>query len=176
MKNYLLLGLTLCSAVVLSGCKSKESAYRQAYERSKAMDNELTPVDPNTVPVPVDNNDNVVVTPITPKENTNPGGADDSDVRTIPGGVTLISGEPLRAYSVVVGSFVAQANAEGLLKTLNGQGYKARIVKTNEVINGHTGWFRVIASSFDDKASATQSRDQLKARPEYVGAWLLYNK
>ena len=60
MKNYLLLGLTLCSAVVLSGCKSKESAYRQAYERSKAMDNELTPVDPNTVPVPVDNNDNVV--------------------------------------------------------------------------------------------------------------------
>ena len=176
MKNYLLLGLTLCSAVVLSGCKSKESAYRQAYERSKAMDNELTPVDPNTVPVPVDNNDNLGVTPITPKENTNPGGADDSDVRTIPGGVTLISGEPLRAYSVVVGSFVAQANAEGLLKTLNGQGYKARIVKTNEVINGHTGWFRVIASSFDDKASATQSRDQLKARPEYAGAWLLYNK
>lgn len=176
MKNYLLLGLTLCSAVVLSGCKSKESAYRQAYERSKAMDNELTPVDPNTVPVPVDNNDNVVVTPITPKENTNPGGADDSDVRTIPGGVTLISGEPLRAYSVVVGSFVAQANAEGLLKTLNGQGYKARIVKTNEVINGHTEWFRVIASSFDDKASATQSRNQLKARPEYAGAWLLYNK
>ena len=176
MKNYLLLGLTLCSAVVLSGCKSKESAYRQAYERSKAMDNELTPVDPNTVPVPVDNNDNVVVTPITPKENTNPGGADDSDVRTIPGGVTLISGEPLRAYSVVVGSFVAQANAEGLLKTLNGQGYKARIFKTNEVINGHTGWFRVIASSFDDKASATQSRDHLKARPDYAGAWLLYNK
>mgnify|MGYP002245263885 CR=1 FL=1 len=38
------------------------------------------------------------------------------------------------------------------------KGYDARVVKTNETINGTTGWFRVIASSFDDKASAVQSR------------------
>ena len=32
----------------------------------------------------------------------------------------------------------------------------------------------VIASSFDDKASAVQSRNALKA--SYPGAWLLYRK
>ena len=37
-----------------------------------------------------------------------------------------------------------------------------------------TGWFRVIASSFEDKASAVQSRNEL--RNKYAGAWLLYRK
>jgi len=32
----------------------------------------------------------------------------------------------------------------------------------------------VIASSYDDKASAVQSRNQLKET--YAGAWLLYSK
>ena len=31
MKKHLILVLSLCSAVVFTGCKSKESAYRQAY-------------------------------------------------------------------------------------------------------------------------------------------------
>ena len=37
MKNYLLFGMALCSAVALSSCKSQESAYRQAYEKAKAQ-------------------------------------------------------------------------------------------------------------------------------------------
>ena len=87
---------------------------------------------------------------------------------------SVISGNPLKTYSVVVGSFLTQANAEGQKARLQGSGYDARVVKTNETINGQTGWFRVIASSFDDKASAAQSRDALKG--SYPGAWLLYRK
>ncbi len=173
MKNYLLFGMALCSAVVLSSCKSKESAYRQAYEKAKAQEREQTADNSEAVAVtPVGGNSQqtVSVTPVTtvPANET-----DNSDVRTIPGGVTVVNGEGLRAYSVVVGSFVTQANAEGLMNTLKEKGYAARVVKTNETINNHTGWYRVIASSYDDKASAIQSRDELKGT--YVGAWLLYN-
>ena len=96
------------------------------------------------------------------------------DVRTIPGEVTVVSGGALRTYSVVVGSFINQTNAEGLREMLVRSGYDARVLRTNETINGQTGWFRVIASSFEDKASAVQSRNEL--RNKYAGAWLLYRK
>lgn len=171
MKHSLFLGLALCSAVVLTGCKSKESAYRQAYEKAKAQ--EVTQEN-NTEVVPVEEQAPVVVTPVTPPARPTTPVEDHSDVRTIAGGVTVVSGSALKAYSVVVGSFLTQANAEGLKATLQSNSYDARVVKTNETINGHTGWYRVIASSYDDKASAAASRDQLKAT--YSGAWLLYNK
>lgn len=169
MKYYLLSGIALCAACVLTSCKSKESAYRQAYEKAKAMENnqnaqETTPV----VVTPVQQNtptQTVTVTPVT---------EDHSDVRTIPGGVTVVNGEGLKSYSVVVGSFVTQANAEGLMTTLRNKGYAAQVVKTNETINGHTGWFRVIASTYANKADAVSLRNSLQG--EYVGAWLLFTK
>ena len=97
-----------------------------------------------------------------------------SGTRTIEGGVTVVSGNQLKDFSVVVGSFQTQANAEGLKQLLQSKGYDSRVIKTNETINGHTGWFRVIAASYTDKASAAQLRDQMKG--DYPGAWLLYNK
>ena len=42
MKHYFLLGLTLCAAMVFTGCKSKDSAYREAYERAKAQEQQAT--------------------------------------------------------------------------------------------------------------------------------------
>ncbi len=175
MKNYFLFGVALCSAVVLSSCKSQESAYRQAYEKAKAQEREQTAQDNSeavaVTPATGNSGATITVTPVTTVPSNE---EDNSDVRTIPGGVTVVNGEGLRAYSVVVGSFVTQANAEGLMNTLKGKGYAARVVKTNETINNHTGWYRVIASSYDDKASAIQSRDELKST--YAGAWLLYNK
>ena len=170
MKKYLFLCLSLCSAVALTSCKSSESAYKKAYEKAKAQEMAAT----TTAPV-----DSVNVTPLTPTQTVTvtqvtPVAEDHSDVRTIPGGVTVLSGAGLKAYSVVVGSFSVQANAEGLMNTLKGRGYAAQLVKTNETINGITGWYRVVASTFADKASAVQSRDQL--RDTYSDAWLLYNK
>ena len=165
MKHYFLLGLTLCAAMVFTGCKSKDSAYREAYERAKAQEQHATTDVTNQQTT-------TVVTPAQPQQTTTT--VDHSDVRTIPGGITVVAGANLKAYSVVVGSFVNQTNAVGLMNTLNGRGYNATVVKTNETIKGQTGWFRVIASSFDYKDQAAQSRDELKA--SYPGAWLLYNK
>lgn len=175
MKTSLVLGLTLCSATLLfTGCKSQESAYRQAYEKAKAQEQNNAGNETSVVAVNPNgqnyNQGNVAVTPVT----TAPTAVDHSDVRIIEGGVTVVKGEVLRAYSVVVGSFVTLANAESLMSTLQSKGCAARVVKTNETISGHTGWFRVIASSYDDKASAARSRDELKST--YAGAWLLYNK
>ena len=174
MKKTLFLGVALCSLVVMTGCKSKDSAYREAYER--AMSQETTTTEPTTpvvvTPAP---EEKVNVTPVTPVQNQNSNaGANDRDVRTIDGDISLVAGEPLKTYSVVVGSFVGNTNAEGLCNTLRNKGYNARVVKTSETIKGQTGWYRVIASSYDDKGSAVSSRDQLKAA--YQGAWLLYRK
>ena len=96
---------------------------------------------------------------------------DATPVRTIQGGVTVVNGEPLKAFSVVVGSFVNQTNAEGQMNSLRSRGLAARVVKTNETISGHTGWYRVVASSFDTKGEAVQSRNTLIGM--YPGAWIL---
>lgn len=175
MKKTSFIAMTLGMAVLATGCKSQESAYKAAYEKAKAQETAVvqTPetttvaVQPaGTTTTPDDNT--VAVRPVQQTQVT------DADVRTIQGGFTVVNGAALKTYSVVVGSFVTQANAEGLMTTLRGKGYDSRVVKTNETINGQTGWFRVVASSYDDKASAVSSRDQL--RSTYAGAWLLYNK
>ena len=82
--------------------------------------------------------------------------------------VTMVNGAGVRNFSVVVGSFSVIANAEGLQQRLKNAGYSAQIVK-----NTDRNMYRVVASTFDDKASAVQSRDQL--RSSYPDAWLLYN-
>ncbi len=171
MKKNLLMTLGLCSAVLLTGCKSKESAFRQAYEKAKSQEvtNEQQATATTT---PVTTEQTVAVTPVTPAAPTT--ATDNTDVRTINGDVNVTRGNALKTYSVVVGSFVTEANANGLMSRLQGEGYDARVVKTNETINGKTGWYRVLASSYDDKASAVQSRNALKEK--FPGAWVLYRK
>lgn len=151
--------------MLFSSCKSKESAYRQAYEKAKAQETvvqDATPV--QVTPVQPVQQQQQAVSTMEPTEQ-------EADTRTIQGGLSVVNGDPLDTYSVVVGSFVTQANAEGLMQTLRGKGYGARVVKTNETINGHTGWFRVVASSFAGKQQAVTSRDEL--RGAYPGAWIL---
>ncbi len=163
MKKYAFIALTLCATAAISSCGSQESAYRKAYERAKAQEQQ-TPTQTVTI-APQQEVAPVATTPVVV--------TDDTPVRTIAGGITVVNGEPLKAYSVVTGSFINQTNAEGMMTTLRNRGYAARVVKTNETINGHTGWFRVIASSFDNKAQAAQSRSTLKST--YPDAWLLQN-
>lgn len=176
MKKNFVFVLGLCAAVLFTGCKSRESAYRQAYEQAMAQDNN-SHKNEQQAQIPEDNTQEqqvvtTTVVPVTPVKKVEV--VDHSDVREIQGDLSVISGNPLKTYSVVVNSFVTQANAENQQSRLQNQGYDSRIVKTNETINGKTGWFRVIASSYDDKASAVQSRETLKG--EYPGAWLLYRK
>lgn len=169
MKKIFLPSLGLCVLMMLTGCKSNEKAYRQAYEQAMLQDKNT---EEQVVTEPVKTTPVVTETVTTPSQ---PATVDNSDVREINGELTVVSGNPLKAYSVVLGSFITQANAEGQKVRLQTQGYDARVVKTNETINGHTGWFRVVASSYDEKESAVQSRNQLRQN-NYPDAWLLYRK
>ena len=159
MKKYMILCAALCATMAFTGCKSSESAYKKAYEKAKAQ--ESAAVETNVV-------DNVVA-PIEEKPIDEVKVVDNADnVQVRQEQVSLIDGSGLKNFSVVVGSFSVKANAEGLQQRLKEAGYDAQIVKKNA-----PSMYRVIATTFADKASAAQSRNELRAK--YPDAWLLFN-
>ena len=87
--------------------------------------------------------------------------------------VELVSGDGLKAYSVVCGSFGVKANADGLKSKLDGDGYNAKVV-----YNAERNMYRVVVESFDTRDEAARARDAFKAkyptREDFQGAWLLY--
>ena len=95
----------------------------------------------------------VEVTPVVAAPVTTPKVADTSGVRQEK--VTVVSGN------------------EGLKDWLDAQGYQATIA-----FNADKAMYRVIVSSFADKAAAADARDAFKAkypnRSDFQGAWLLY--
>ena len=78
--------------------------------------------------------------------------------------MTVVSGNGLKSYSVVVGSFSLKANAEGLQSTLKTNGYDAQIA-----FNSERNMYRVIASTFDQKGDAARSRDAFRANIPMLG-------
>ena len=87
--------------------------------------------------------------------------------------VQLVSGQGLKAYSVVCGSFGVKANADGLKAKLDRDGYNAMVVYTAD-----KNMYRVIVSSFDSREDAARARDNFKAKysnnAEFQKSWLLY--
>ena len=161
MKKLVVLGMGVCMVLAFASCKSSESAYKKAYEKAKQQ--ELA--EPQ-VEAPVE------VTPVVAAPVTTTKVADTSGVRQEK--VTVVSGnEGLKDYSIVAGSFGVKANAEGLKQYLDGQGYNAKVV-----YNAERNTYRVIASSYDDRAEATQAKEEFKAkypnRDDFQKAWLLY--
>ncbi|MCI6551286.1 MAG: SPOR domain-containing protein [Prevotella sp.] len=160
MKKYSAIFASLSVALILSGCgASKESAYKKAYEKAKAQEQSQNNAQTEAP----------VVTPIVEKpvsQSTVIDNSDNAAVRTE--NVTVVSGPGLQAFSVVVGSFSLKANAEGLQNTLKQAGYDAQIA-----YNSSRNMYRVIATTFADKASAVQSRNQFRAG-NYPDAWLLF--
>ncbi len=167
MKKYLVLCAGLCAAMAFTSCKSSESAYKQAYLKAKAQEQAQTqqPVQQQTV-------QQNVVTPLEERATTNTRVVDNADnVAVRQESVSVISGAGLKNFSVVVGSFSLKANAEGLQQTLNNAGYQAQIALNQAV---QPPMYRVIATTFDTKAEAAASRNDLQT--QYPGAWLLYAK
>ena len=164
MKKSSILCLGLCATLMITGCKSKESAYRKAYDKAKAAETE-------TVVNPVNTESDVpVVTPLVEKNVNQTQVTDNSDNVTVrQESVSVINGSGLRNFSVVVGSFSLPANAQGLQSQLKAAGHDAQIVKNME-----RNLYRVVASTHDNKADAVRSRDQFRSK--YPDAWLLYNK
>ncbi len=161
MKKLSVLTLGLCAALALASCgSSKESAYKKAYEKAQAQEAQQATT-PTTEPV---------VTPLettTPSESTNTE-VDNATVRQE--NVSLVAGSGLQNFSVVVGSFSLKANAEGLYNTLKSAGYDSQVVFNNE-----RNMYRVVATTFVDKAAAVKSRNELRAG-KYPDAWLLFKK
>ena len=116
--------------------------------------------------------ENAVVTPLQEKAANNTQVVDNGDnVQVRQETVSVVNGEGLNNFSVVVGSFSLKANAEGLQQTLRQQGYNAQVVVNNNV---SPAMYRVVATTFATKAEAAASRASLQGK--YPGAWLLYAK
>lgn len=152
MKKIILSCLAVAATFVMFSCKSTESSYRAAYEKAKAQE---AVAQQTSEPVSVQ----PVVTTQTPVN------VDNSNVRSER--LNVMNGGTLKAYNVVCGSFKSLDNANNLRNTLVNAGYSAQVAQ-----NPETGMYRVIASSFENRADAEASRDKLRAT--YKDAWLLY--
>ena len=158
MKKLVVLGMGLCLALAFTSCKSSESAYKKAYEKAKQQElaeAQVAEEAPAAAPV--------VAAPAAPVA-----------VGTVrEEKVQLVSGDGLKAYSVVCGSFGVKANADGLKAKLDNDGYSAKVV-----YNAERNMYRVIVASYDDRVQAAQARDSFKAKypsnAEFQKSWLLY--
>ena len=162
MKKSFILGMGLCMALAFTSCKSSESAYKKAYEKAKQQELAETTV-AEEAPAAT-----VVAAPVATAPATPVAVGTVREER-----VQLVSGEGLRAYSVVCGSFGVKANADGLKAKLDRDGYSAKVV-----YNADRNMYRVIVSSFDSREDAARSRDNFKAKysnnAEFQKSWLLY--
>lgn len=162
MKKYMFLCAGMCMVLAMASCgTTKESAYRKAYEKAQAKEQDQASND-NDSDVPV-------VTPLVEKPATDTRVTDVDNATVRQENVSLINGNGLKTFSVVVGSFGVKANAEGLQERLKSAGYDAQIV-----LNTANNMYRVVAATFDNKADAVNSRNQF--RSTYSDAWLLYNR
>ena len=166
MKKYMVVCAGLSMALAFASCgKSSESAYKKAYEKAKSQEaaqNVAEETVSSTVVAPVETKPAAQTTVVDNVDN----------VAVRQEKVALVNGTGLRNFSVVVGSFGLQSNAEGLQQQLRDGGYDAQIVK-----NESNNMFRVVATTFDSKIDAVNSRDQIrgsKYNPK-GDAWLLYN-
>jgi cell division septation protein DedD len=165
MKKYIVLCAAVSAVMAFTSCKSSESAYKQAYLKAKAQEEAQQPIQRQTI-------DQNVVVPLEERASNNTRVVDNADnVAVRQESVTVIDGAGLRNFSVVVGSFSLRANAEGLQRTLMNAGYNAQIVLNQAV---QPAMYRVVATTFDTKAEAAASRNDLQTK--YPGAWLLYAK
>ena len=162
MKKYMVLCAGLSLAMVFASCgKSSESAYKKAYEKAKAQQTEQPAA---TQVTPVQTTQNVSVTPV---DNT-----DYSNVAVRTENVTVVTGNPLKSYSVVIGAYSIKANADRTCDFIAAKGYQPQIV-----MNQERGLYRVVAFTSDSKAEAARTRDVVKnLRSDFAEAWLLYQK
>ena len=95
MKKYTLLCVGLCAAMAFTSCKSSESAYKKAYEKAKQYD---------TAQQPQQTEETAVVAPVQAKPANETRVVDNLDnVSVRQENVSLVSGNGLKAFSVVVG-------------------------------------------------------------------------
>lgn len=157
-KSILLASIVLGVALFMGSCKSnKESAYRAAYEKAKEKE-----VSNNRV---VEEEEIVVYTPpqVTPSYSNEPTKTE----KVKP--VNQSEAGHLKKYSVVIYSFMNKTNANAAKEEMTKHGYNV-ILAQNE-----NNMYRVIIASYDDKASAIQTRNDVKSKysPRFDDIWIL---
>jgi len=151
---YLLWSLALVFMISFNACKSKQSAYKAAYEAAKAkeiQDNQTTVEETTPVTKPTYN----VSTASVQKEK-----------------VTVVDGTGMKQFSVVIGSFLNKTNAVSLKDRMTNQGFSTSLAQNER------GMYRVIVASYGDKASAVAERERVKEKyyPDFQDAWILDNQ
>ena len=169
MKKLVVLGFGLCIALAFTSCKSKESAYKKAYEKAKQQELAEAKVEEEVAaPIVAAPVQEVAPAPAAPVASVEVGTIREEKVQ-------LVSGDGLKAYSVVCGSYGVKANADGVKAKLDADGYNAKVV-----YNAERNMYRVIVASFDDRVQAAQARDNFKAKytinADFQKSWLLYAK
>lgn len=153
MKKGMFLIISLCVIMLGTSCKSKQSAYKTAYEQAKAKEMEdASVIEEDVEPV----TKSKTPTSSTPRpEKINPVAGED--------------GTGIKLYSVVVGSFRNRTNAYSLKERMQNDGYMP-ILGENE-----QGMLRVILTSHEYRQEAEQSRDAIRRKyyPNFQDAWLL---
>ncbi|MDR2920455.1 MAG: SPOR domain-containing protein [Tannerella sp.] len=153
MKKVSFLLISLCIIMLGTSCKSKQSAYKTAYEQAKTKEMETGPVVEDDI-APVTKSK--TPTSSTPRqEKINPVAGED--------------GSGLKLYSVVIGSFQNRTNAYSLKERMQNDGYMP-ILGENE-----QGMLRVILTSHENRQDAERSRDAIRQKyyPNFQDAWLL---
>lgn len=82
---------------------------------------------------------------------------------------TPVQEEVLHPYFIIAGSFKNLGNASDLQDKLNGRGYTAEVMMTENRM------YRVSVASFATQAEAERALAQIKAEPGLESVWLLFN-
>lgn len=132
-------------------CKSKQSAYKAAYEQAK--EREISSDEPSEEEI----------APVTKSKDA--GETRQEKITPVEGE----DGDAIKLYSVVIGSFKNRTNAFSLKERMQNEGYTP-VLGENE-----QGMLRVIVTSFETKAEAEKSRDAIRSkyRPNFQDAWVL---
>ncbi len=161
MKKNFMWGLSLLLMGAMVSCKTSQNAYKAAYEKAQEKKIEaLAEVEPQQV---VEEK----ATTTTPPTTT------ETPVRTQSERINAVDGNDdlLKSFNVIVGSFKQRINAQSLCERLRADGYPAVLAQNAQ------GMYRVVACSFDNRAAATEARQQLQARyPQFTDAWFLINE
>ena len=164
MRKNWIWGLSLVLIGGRASCKSSQSAYKAAYEKAQEKKIE-EPVTTGTTPV-VTTPSTTTTTTTTTTTNTAPIREQSEKINAVDGNDAL-----LKSYNVIVGSFRQRLNAQSLCERLRADGYPAVLAQNAQ------GMYRVVACSFDDRATAVQAREGLQAKyPQFTDAWFLINK
>lgn len=146
-----LFGMALCLVCSFTACKSKQSAYKAAYEKAKEKEPEVLAVDDASS---------------LSKPSTT---ADYENATVKKEKVTTVAGTGLKRYSVVIGSFQNKTNATSLQERMQGEGFNVILAQNESLM------YRVIVASYDNKAVAAAKRDEIKVQyaPAFQDAWIL---